>query len=87
VFREGLLDGQPLPATAFALGGAKESPVPAPGERMALEVMRLPYPRVPRRLKDGDVEVSLQLVRPVAPPPATLTPDVVEKLRGLGYVR
>jgi hypothetical protein len=49
--------------------------------------MLLPHPRVPARLAEGDVEVRLQLVRPSTPPPATLTPDVVEKLRGLGYVR
>jgi hypothetical protein len=61
--------------------------LPAPGEPLPLEHMRVPYPRVPTRLENDDVEVSLQLVRPTAPPPATLTPDVVEKLRGLGYVR
>jgi arylsulfatase A-like enzyme len=86
VFREALLDGGPLPAKAFALGGTPRSPLPAPGEAMRLDLMRLPYPQVPTRL-EGDVEVRLQLVRPAAPPPATLTPDVVEKLRGLGYVQ
>jgi hypothetical protein len=79
------LDGQPAPASTVLLGKSPASLLPDPGAAIPHERLRVLHPVRPKARERG-VAVSLQLVEPRPPAATELAPDVVERLRALGYV-